>query len=182
MNILDRAQKEELRGGLKTRAAITALWATFVVLLICSVLFLPAYIIADSKLSGISKKEQINSESYEEHALLLNLPKLINQKAQFVIQNADVESAADKIIAIVNSKNGSIALSRISYQDEKKGKGSKPNFVIVVSGSALTREALLSFENTVRGMDFVESTSVPVGDFARDKDLKFTMAVNLKSR
>lgn len=171
MNILPQYKKDEIRKGYYTRILITSFWAAFLTLLLCSGLILPAYIMANSLRNELSERAAINSKATTGQIDLKNAPRIINQKASIALQNIKSVSVADKIIIITSAPNFGVIISKISYEKTK----------IIISGSAPNRDSLLSFEKEVDKIDYVKNTSVPVGDFAKEKDLLFSMTINIRN-
>ncbi len=171
MNILPQLEKDAISKGYKTRIFVTSFWTAFFTFVLCSVLLLPVYIVANSKLSEMEEWNKLNSKAVKEQADIINAPRLLNQKVLLVMQNIESIPVADKIIEVTNAPNYGVVIKRISYEKIK----------IIVSGSAPNRDSLLSFKKEVDKIDFVKSTFVPVGDFAKDKDLTFTMTINIRN-
>lgn len=170
MNILPQTIKDEISSGYKRRIFITSFWATFFILVVCSVIFLPDYIIARSKLDEIKGRKEINNKAASDQTNIVSAPRTINQKVNLILQSATMASVAERVIAMANAPTSGIVVNKISYQKPK----------IVISGRAPTRDSLISFKKEVDKIDFVMTSSIPVGDFAKDKDLTFTMTVNIK--
>ena len=170
MNILPQSKKDEIEAGYKRRVFVTLFWAGFFTLIICSVLMFPAYIIARSKLGEMSERKELNSEVVKEQTAIVNAPELINQKVALAIQNIKSVSKAARIAVISTTSKAGIITKKISYEKQK----------IIISGSAINRDSLILFKHEIDKIDFVKESSVPVGDFAKDKDLVFTMTINLK--
>jgi hypothetical protein len=180
MNILPQYQKDEIKKGYKMRIFITSLWAAFFALILSSIFLVPVYIIAASKLHEISEQENINSKASKEQTDVLNVPSMVDRKAELVIQNADSVSKASRVIKIINARNYGVAVNKISYEEEaKKNKNGMSCYKVAILGYAPDRESLISFEKTISQIDFVKNTSVPVGNFAKDKDISFTMTINI---
>jgi len=170
MNILPQYKKDEVNKGYKMRIVVTSFWATFFTLIVCSGLILPAYIIASSKLDEINERKKMNSKTLKEQTDIVNAPLLINQKALLVMQNVRLVSVANRIIKITEVPNKGVVINKISHKKTK----------ITVSGRAPNRDSLLSFKKEIDRIDFVKNTLVPVGDFAKDKNLIFTMTINIE--
>lgn len=59
-----------------------------------------------------------------------------------------------------------------SFSIDRTGAGGR----VVVSGSAATRDALLSFANALKSIKQFSGVALPVSSLARDKDVPFTLS------
>jgi hypothetical protein len=176
INILPHNEKEGLRKGYKRRVIIASLRAGFALFIVGTLLISPVYIIAHSKLNEINHKKVVNSRVSKNEDDVAGAPKLLNEKASIVMQFANSASLSERINALDRIQKSGISIKRVAYDGSKKAQ-SLAN--IILSGSASNRETLKSFEQEIRKLDFVESTSIPVSDFAKDKDLFFNMTINI---
>lgn len=170
MNILPQSKKDQINKGYKMRILVTSFWAAFFTFVVCATLMFPAYIIARSKLSATNARKAINSEATKEQIALVNAPQLVNQKATLALQSLKSVSRASRMVAISTTSKSGIIIKNISYQKQK----------ITISGLAVNRDVLILFKEEILKIDFVKDSLVPVGDFAKDKDLSFTMTINVK--
>lgn len=179
MNILPQFEKDEIKKGYKMRIIIICFWATFTALTLSSIFLLPVYIIVNSKLYETSKKKEVISKATKEQTEIVDAPKIINKKAILALQSVNSISVATRVTKIHDANTQGITINKISYEDKAKTKTEKPNYKVTVYGIAPNRESLVSFEKAIGQIDFVKDTSIPVGDFARFKDLVFTMTINI---
>lgn len=180
INILPEPQKEEIKKGTRRRVLNVCLWASFFTFILCSLFILPSYIMANSKLKEVTERRQVNQLGGEEESNILSMPRLINQKIQLALQNLNSVSLAERILTLSLAEDRGLSIKQISYKEISKGKTDKPAFQASISGTAADREALLSFERQIKEIDFVKSTTVPVSSFAKDKDIPFSMVIDIK--
>src|SRR3989344_740483 len=175
-NILPEQEIEILEKGYRRRVLIVFLRATFLLFIALSVLMLCSYIIARYKLEEAleSSKAGSLSSGYAETAIA---PVAINEKVAIVLGFESRPSLALRLTSFYKASSAQISLVGVSYKQKGKNNDAEE---VVLTGTALNREALRSFEKEVSKLEFVAGTSVPVSAFTRDKDLSFSMNVEIK--
>ena len=171
MNILPFEKKEEIKKAYKMRILVSFFWALSFSFIICGMLLLPIYIIASAKVNEINERKELNLKATQEQLETIGAPALINQKSLIAIKNIQSAYVSKRIIKIADTTLVGVMINKLSYEKQK----------ISVSGIASNRDALTNFKRKIEKIDFVQSVSIPVGDFAKDKDLAFTMTVNIKN-
>lgn len=178
-NLLSKEKKQELSLGYKRRKIIVFSWSVLFAIVISIVVLLPNIFLIQSKLSSLSEEESMNALMISEQDEILNKPTELNRTALAVLSFKSKFQVSDKISKIKESVPSSIVLDAVSISS-KPDKNQSIN--MLVSGVAKDRNSLISFEKTLKGLDFVKSTSVPVSSFTKDFDLPFTVTVSLKTQ
>lgn len=170
MNLLPQNKKDEINKGYKMRILITAFWAAFFTMIACSAIFLPDYIIIRSKLSEIRERKEANAKTAKDQTDTVNASRLINQKIALASQGLQLISAADRFARLGGILQSGVTINKVLYGAQK----------IILSGVAEKRDSLAAFKKEIDKIDFVKETSVPVSDFAKDKNLTFTLTIHIK--
>ena len=76
---------------------------------------------------------------------------------------------------IIESKNTNISLTKFSFSPGKRGE-----IQFLVSGIALDREGLVAFIEELKVKGGFASVESPVSDFAKDKNISFTLNIIAK--
>lgn len=169
-NILPQQENNNLKKGYQRRFLIVLCWSVFFASLISAVIFVPVYLIGNIKTDETAGKIETKPELLKEQQDTLAMPEKINAKAKLALSFRDLPKISEKIRFFKDGGEG-ITLSSFSYKSPDK---------ILITGVSKTRDTLLSFDKKLKTADFVKSTEVPVGSFAKDSDLPFSITVTLK--
>ena len=146
-------------------------------ILIGAISLLPAYFYSSEKNSIVNTKltEQKNTEPPIVGEQPVATVSDINNKLTLV-ENAEKNSfpISEKVIdAIVAEKTSEIQIIQFTYQDDPiLGKQ------IGLLGIALTREALLAFEQTLKSDPDFKNVNLPISSFVKDSNIEFNMTLN----
>ncbi len=177
-NLLSKQDQEKIVLGYKKRKVIVFSWVMFFALVLSGAVFIPILFLVQSKMNNLSQGEIANASAIKEQEEVLAFPEEINKLSEVVLSFKSKFRIVDKISKVQNSVPSNITLSAISFTP-KTDKNSALNMVI--SGTAKDRNALIAFEKTLKGLDFVKSSSVPVNNFTKETDLSFTITLVLNS-
>jgi Tfp pilus assembly protein PilN len=181
MNLLPITEKEELKQKLKTRSWVVMLLLVVTAFILGLVMLVPSYFLALGNFSKISSENQLSSiEDEELIKTTLSLPEEINNKLQVVQAVSNNTSAGDSIINIMKFLPrgviiNSIVLNRNQESEDKKGTD------ITVAGTASTRDALMTFSNSLKSSNLFSEVLVPVSSLTRDKNLPFSIKLFIKN-
>jgi len=146
-------------------------------------IFLLAYIIP--YYIAVNKKAIIVSEQFEPVLLAENkenvgesssriVSQTLNQMKVIDLYNKNSVNPSIYFNKIIENKNSRIDINKLSFNVLKKGQGQ-----IFVSGISEDRDGLVVFiEDLKSKTDFV-SVESPVSDFAKDKNISFTLNIKL---
>jgi hypothetical protein len=169
-NLIKKEDKENLRAGYRMRMYVTLGWCVFSASVISSVLFVPPYITAFYRVDSISDRNTSALVSFDKQKEILESVKTINKKADLALSLKNSLDIVQRITILNGEISDLVYIESIIY-----GKRDTP--VIKLSGIARDREALIGFQKSIQGIDFVKNVSVPVSDFAKDIDLPFSMEI-----
>lgn len=180
-NLLPQKYKDVLQGANKKRLLVVSSWMIFWAFVISIILFVPVYSIVTIKMGEISKKIIESSNAIKEQSDVLLLPKQINDKARVVLSFSDDMLVSEEISEINSVKSSGISLSGINFRKTDRSDGSTL-VEILLNGTAPDRESLLSYQNNLKAIDFVQNVSVPVSSFSKDINLPFTMTITVSPK
>lgn len=177
MNLLSKTEKDNLKKGLKLRLMVVALFLLSASFLVGTVMLLPAYFLALGNLSGIQLAESslgVKNENLDEG--ILNLPGQIDSRLKFFQSNLANLPVVDLFSKIISAAQSGIKLNSISFSRNQTYK-EKNGVLILVSGTALTREALVSFSASLKKTEVFSMVDVPVSSLTKDKNLPFSVNI-----
>lgn len=181
MNLLPNTEKDNIKKGLKLRLVVVALVLLTVAFLTGVVMLLPAYFLTlgnFSKTKIVDYSFKPNDEVLSDE--ILNLPSEIDFKLKFLQSTATNLSVVDVFYKIVSSVPEKVTLDSIYFSREKKQED-KSGITILVSGVAADRNSLVSFSNTLKGIESISSVDIPVSSLTRDKNLPFSMNIFIEN-
>lgn len=177
MNLLPKTEKDNLRKGLKLRLMVVALFLLSASFLAGTVMLLPSYFLAlgnFSKIQLAAYSSGVKNESLDE--TILNLPGQIDARLKFFQSNLANLSAVDVFSKIISAAPDGIKLNSISFSRDQVYK-EKNGTLILISGTALTRETLVSFATLLKKTEIFSLVDVPVSNLTKDKNLPFSINI-----
>lgn len=161
---------------IRLSVVITVMISTLV--LVAGVLLLPSYVFLskseNTKKSNLASAQSTVS-SVDEKNLSARLSELSSNIATLAAFG-DTPSASDTIRDILNVTRSGVILSGLVYTS---ADGKKPRS-LVVSGTAVTREALRSYQTMLQKSSIVRLADLPVSVYAKDSDISFNITLTLK--
>lgn len=168
-----RALSREYRLRLSTVAA--CLLATLTI--IAGLLLVPTYVFLSQTITAkqitLANVESILHSSDEE-ALSSHLASLSNDAATLMALGK-APSASAVIRAVLAVPRSGNTLSGLSYTPAI----SKAPATLTISGSAVSRDALRSYQLALQSSSFIASADLPVSVYAKDADISFTIIAAL---
>lgn len=169
INILPDHGRATARRIYRLRLVAIVLWAAAIACLIAAGLLSPAYFRALAS-EAASRAESAalgegNVKNKDADELLAAATTYVEAYAPYL----SGLSIGERIVAISEARPAGITFSRIGYE---KGSDS-----VRVSGIASTRDALLSFEKSLRTLPHVEAVELPVSDLAKSTQAPFSVSV-----
>lgn len=177
INLLPKIEKEFLRKGLKLRFVTVASLLIAATFLVGLVMLLPAYFLASDLFSrdatGGSLLESKDDSSAKK---ILNLPAEINSKLSIFQTSVNDVSTSDYFSKIVSFLPEGVRLSSLSLSKNQNYKGKNGTTILIV-GTAVNRDALVSFSTFLKESDLFLTVEVPVSSLTKDKNLPFSINI-----
>lgn len=149
------------------------LWAITLVAAIC--ILLPAYVLISSQVEVYATSAAEASQkvaSYENVSVAL---VRASQEARAVMDESEVVRFSEYVSLFRSLEGDTVQISEIDL--ERAVNGFAP---ARLSGVAVDRQALASFRDRLQAQDVVESVELPISNLAQDKDIPFSLLVEIK--
>ena len=100
--------------------------------------------------------------------------KGLKEKQKILKPTSKSDFPYEYFIKIIDLKPQGISIKNLSWRRDQKGR------VITIMGNASSRNTLIEFEKTLDNSGSFSNAVLPVSNFARDKDIEFTLTVSPK--
>lgn len=177
-NLLPSERQRSLTRDYYLRLSVIVLWFVSALTFIAMVLLLPTYILltdnARAKERYLATVES-SVTSADEASLSARLASL-NNSATTLVALAQAPSASSFIRSVLALPRPGVALSQLVYTPPTaKGPGT-----LVISGTAVTRDALRNYQLALEDAPFARSAALPVSAYAKDRDITFAITITLE--
>ncbi len=177
-NLITEKQKKKIRWEYLIRLHSVSL---FIISLLGT--FFLAYVIP--YYISVSKKDITVAEQFSSVISIENKENIGESVTKVVNQTLDeikvVESYSEENFIpsnyferIIISKNSNIKITKLSFGLLTKNQGQ-----LVVGGISRNRDGLVNFIDNLKSQDDFVSVESPVSDFAKDKDISFTLNIKI---
>lgn len=176
-DLLPLERRAALLRGYVMRLAVVAVWFVTALAVVSAVLLVPTYVfLSESVRSKEAHLASIESTlSVTNETALSSRLSTLSHNAEALIALSDAPSVSTIVRSILALSRPGITLSGFSYTPaEEKTPG-----VVKLSGTALTRAALRSYQLALSGSALVLSADLPVSAYAKDVDIDFAINVTL---
>lgn len=179
-NLLPEDRTRVLRRDYFLRlCTVAALFASALVV-IHTVLLLPAYVLLDQevrtrevRLASISSALASSDEAVLEKRLTT-----LAEQAALLTTLGTVPSASNVFSDVLAVPHAGVALSGFSFTPS----AGKAAGMLSVNGIARTREDLRQFQIALQNATFAASVDLPVSAYAKDTDINFVVTITLKAQ
>jgi hypothetical protein len=175
INLIPPQAKKSLMIEYWVRVASTWLILWSITLIVSTIILLPTYVLIGTQVS-------VYKTSAEEASLKVASYKdvsrsLVNasQRARILVDESGLADISEFITLIEGLQGSEVELSQINLNRIENGFDP-----MIVSGTATDRQALASFRDRLLAEEKISSVDLPISNLARDKDIQFTITVNLK--
>lgn len=172
-NILPQQKKSEIKKEYQLRLLVVGLAFVSASAVVTLGFLIPSHILLQSKIKttnsqisavkGVFEKE--NGAQYSQEI------RETREKITAIEHYKEKRNMENTITAITEKRNAAVYISRISFEAE--------DGVVKVSGTAGTREALLSFNNRLKNDSNFETVELPVSNLAENADVPFSITISL---
>lgn len=175
-NLLPLERRRAFRRGYFIRLSVVVVWLLTALALAAIILLIPAFVFL-SRSAEVEKARlaalTAAASSSDEQALSSRLVALSHQAATLSTL-AQAPSPSSVVRAFLAVPRPGVVLSGFSYAPLAKGGAT-----LVISGTALTRDALRNYQLALQGAPSVRSVDLPVSAYAKDADIPFTITIKL---
>ena len=139
-------------------------------------IMLPAYVLITTQVSVYEESARTASEKVSSFEDVTKALEQTNKQAIAVSSGTSVPLVSEYIGVLRTLEGNGVTLTEISIQ--RSDLRFDP---IKIAGTANDRQALAAFRDRLVADPKVESVDLPLSNLAKDKDIKFTITVVLKS-
>lgn len=171
-NLLPDNLKEEIKKEYKLRFLAVILLFVLFVQISFLVFSFPLWLVSSYK----EKEVVLRTEKMNESPLNLKIKpvlsnvKSINTKLNILGSLLEYPKVIPIVDVILSKKTKAIRINQLSYTSTAKTKGS-----VILGGISSTREDLVSFVKSLQGSGSFANVDLPISNFAREKDINFTI-------
>ena len=176
-NLLSPERQRALARNYFLRLGVVFVVFLTLLTLVSAVLLVPTYVyLAESVSAKETRLATIESafSSASEKDLSTRLAALSSDVA-ILTALSDAPSVSKIISSVLAISRPGITLSSFTYAPA----GGKTTGTLIISGTAMTRDALRNYQLALQGAPFAVSATLPVSAYAEDTDIAFTITVTL---
>lgn len=182
LNILSTEEKKKILMEYRLRLAVVSIFAVSALVFVSLVLLAPAYLLAVSKYNSASRDLAVLDAKYggttgQEKEIATQI-RDINKKIQLLL-GSDTDTRLTPPQAIeetLKNSNKSIKIVGIMY-DPVLG-----NERIVLTGTALDRESLALFLETLKKDTTFTNVTLPISSYVKSANIDFSIVVERKGK
>lgn len=177
MNLLPELEKNRVVKGLKLRFFVVGMFITGAALLINSVLIIPPYLLANTKL--IENKIRAETTALKNDKTYLDtllVPRELSIKMASIRLLTPPKTKVEILGDILSIKPGALKIDSIMYSLQKEDEGNK----IVISGLSLDRKSLIDYSQALKSNPLFTNVDVPVSSLTKERNLPFTINITIK--
>lgn len=178
-NLLPDNLKKKIKTEYSLRRLIVVIFSVVFVQVVCLVFLFPSWLISSYKEDDIisqteemSKSELLSSASSTASDIIS-----INSKLNAIDSSLSYLTIIPYINGIISNKTGDIHISDFTYTSNSSTTGT-----ITLNGVSLTRESLVGFVKSLEGSDLFKSVDLPISNFAKDRNINFSININIEKQ
>ncbi|MHB1316891.1 MAG: hypothetical protein ACYCZW_03510 [Minisyncoccota bacterium] len=175
-NLIPTFLKKEIRSDYKGRRIIMWLGGFLMVIITSYFFLLPGYInvFFEEKNASTESKVIKDSTTFVKADEIAKTIVEINEQLKTLSLVTDSVEPISPIEKIISTKNLFIHINEIEYREL-----TATTSTIILTGVADKRDALREFVSNLELVDGFSGVILPVSNFAKDKDIEFTISINL---
>jgi len=173
-NVLPDNFKEEIRKQYRGKRTIVWLSAVIALQISTLIFLMPSYVYLTFQEKNLVAQNDSSGQTQQTQstAKISQIFKTTNAQLSALSLSVSSSSTSDLIAHLISLKGSSITFQEITYTMD-----TATSSTIALSGVAATRESLLSLAKTLEADDSFENVDLPVSNFAKDKNIDFSMTM-----
>jgi Tfp pilus assembly protein PilN len=182
LNLLQKKEQKKIYQEYRLRRLVVSLALVTFVGVFLLVLLLPSLILSLArKDEAVRDLSALQDKSAKDAKDLETSLSQTNQRLQ-ALQKDKTTSAHDIFISIMNDTPPGVRLTGFTYQYPTETKAAQPQQLqITITGRSANRDALQTFARDLESADIFEDVTLPVSNFAKDKDIDFILNLLIKT-
>lgn len=176
-NLLPKERRSALTRDYFLRLSVVCAIMASILLIISAILLVPTYVFL-SKNESMKEKNLASVEltlSSKNEAGFSSRLAMLAGNVSLLNDLASAKSVSKTVSSMLEISRSGIILSDFSYAPDV---GTNPG-TITISGTAVSRDALRSYQLELSNSPFISSVELPVSAYAKDSDIRFTITVTL---
>ena len=181
VNLLPTSERTKLRHEYLIRCSIVGLILFNTVAIVALVMLVPSYLIVQDRL-GETKNEltqlrgTTKATTTGQYSSQLKTANRYMKALRPYPDHVPLYTLIQKITSVFSDD---VAVTGINYKRSflTEDNTKKENMTIVLSGKADTRETLVSLEQTLKNLEFIDNVSLPISSLAQKRDVPFSVTL-----
>lgn len=173
LNFLPEEERKRIKGVYRTQLAVIALVFLFVTISIATAFLIPSNILMKTRADVVRERTENITQSLTENGEATPEAQItdIRLKMNALRVMSITKYPSDLLQDILSARPEEVTFNRISYSFKDLSQSFQ------ITGNSRTRSALLSFENTLKGVEWVSAAVVPIQYLAKEVDIDFSMTI-----
>lgn len=175
--LLTEEERQKVAREYVMRRAIVILSAFILVLVVGIIGLLPSYILSNARQNEVSERMRVmgNAEQKGDGRESQIWLTETNRKLQLLSPKLDTDRPSVFIERILDQKVTGARITGLSWLKVKD------KITLLVSGVALDRQALITFENNINSAGYFSEVTLPISNLAQDRNIDFQIKFSLAS-
>lgn len=176
-NLLPETRQRALIRDYRLRLGVVAILFGIALTIVAALLLVPSYLFLlqslhakEAHLAGLTSTLSASDES-----LLSKRLVTLSKEADALVALSKEPSPSLLFRSVLAIPNPGVTLSSLVYNPATVRRPAQ----LVLTGTALTRNALRSYQLALQGAPFARAVDLPVSAYAKDADIAFTVTITL---
>lgn len=175
INLIPQVAKDKIVSEYWIRVVSVWLLIISIVSIVVSLLLLPTYVLITSKVNAYTSSATEGAEKIAEYDVSYLALTEVNKQAQMLLDLRKVKQTSELIETLESIKGSEITITKFSIHRSGMGLES-----VNINGKATTRKSLSDFRDLLLTLPEVKDVKLPISNLAKDRDIKFDIAIVLK--
>ncbi len=175
-NLIPDSVKEKILKDYQRRRGVVWLFMTAVLSIVVLIFLLPTYVHVFFEVKNVSASVEIVKSSLQlkEADEVVGTIKKTNEQLRTLFSASSSFKTSEIVERALKAKNSFIHITDIEYIETKIGSST-----LQLRGIADRRESLREFVTTLESIESFEKVELPVSNFAKDRDIDFSVTIRL---
>ena len=176
-NLLPENLKKQITKEYKLRLFIVAMFSLIIVQASFLVFLFPSWLVSNYKEKDFSSRNDEVNKSLSALDISSTTAFIKSLNARLVVINDGLEypRLVPVVDTILSKKTPSIKIGAVYYTSNSATTGT-----LTVSGVSSTREALVSFADKIKEVEYLKKVDLPISNLAKDKNIEFSINMNIE--
>ncbi|MCB9810661.1 MAG: hypothetical protein H6779_02425 [Candidatus Nomurabacteria bacterium] len=176
INLIPPTAKKQITKEYWVRVISVWLFAVSVAGLLVAISLLPVYVLVTSQVGTYASSAKEVAAKVADYDLSASALTMAKRQSALLVELQQLEQFSSLMAAIDDLQGSMIIIN--DYEFLRAGMAVES---VEVKGIADTREALVEFRDNLSALPEVKDVKLPISDLAKDKDIGFTLSVNLNT-